>query len=100
MICLKFLTVPHVVIVMLASLLNVFCILTMCTNPIKIKNPKITKDSILTFNPRYDKEFLEVPCGSCPDCQSMNLMEWRSRAWAEFESARHDGGFTAFLTYN
>lgn len=99
MICLMSRIALHGAIAMLVSLLNVLFILTMCTNPFKIKNPKITKDSVIVFNSRYDKEFLEVPCGSCPDCQSLKLMEWRSRAWAEHESAKHDGGFTAFLTF-
>lgn len=99
MICFVFLIASLFNFAISVNLLNALFIPVMCSNPIRIKNPKITKDSVISFNARYDKEFLEVPCGSCPDCQSMKLMEWRSRAWAEHESAKHDGGFTAFLTF-
>lgn len=81
----------------LLSFILQFNVNNMCTRPIKIQNPKIK--ALSGFNPRFDKEFITVPCNKCPECVSAKHNEWLSRAWYEHKSCQKAGGKTCFLTF-
>lgn len=68
----------------------------MCLTPIKIKNPNYGKKSI---NPRTDTvhQFIEVPCGHCPQCIAARQSEFVQRAYME---SQKNHIFFATLTYD
>lgn len=68
----------------------------MCTCPIHIRNPK--KD----FQPLNDKQWLEVPCGHCPECVVNSQLAWTTRLYYEWQNTLKPNGksFYYTLTYN
>lgn len=80
----------------------------MCTNPIRIRNKKYSKDrsfESLEFNPinkDVDKEYLYVPCGECPECRQNAINQKAVRCYYEYLECKEHGGNTFFntLTYN
>lgn len=97
MICFAFLIASLCSFAISVNLLNALCILIMCTRPITILNPKISAQT--DFNPRYDKEYITIPCNDCPDCIGQRHNEWLSRAWYEYKNCKAQGGKVCFLTF-
>lgn len=70
----------------------------MCYNPITIPNP--SKFISTKFRNRF---MLQVPCGSCAECQEANSNEWYYRTYHEFfDCLRQKDSFILFdtLTYS
>lgn len=69
----------------------------MCLNPISIINP--SKYVSLSYKDRY---LLQVPCGSCAECQSSYSNQWNYRTFYEFTDCLRAGGFVYFdsLSYD
>lgn len=65
----------------------------MCFHPLRIRNPRVDN-----FQPGLDKPFLHVPCGHCPQCESVRSDEWYIRSYFEFRYALLKGGFVQFFT--
>lgn len=64
-----------------------------CLNPISIINP--SKYISLSFKDRY---LLQVPCGSCAECQKMVSNQWNYRTYYEFADCISNGGFVYYDT--
>lgn len=67
----------------------------MCMSPLRIKNPKLKAG---TFLNGCDKEYLEVPCGHCMECQSKKVNDLVFRAFHEYLYTESCGGTTLFQT--
>ena len=69
----------------------------MCLQPITILNP--TKYVSIHYKDRF---LLQVPCGSCAECQRNKSNEWLYRTLYEFYDTFENNGFAIFdtLTYN
>lgn len=68
----------------------------MCLSPLHIGNPS------RRFRQGYMARYIDVPCNSCPDCQSRQQDDWYIRAFFEYRRCQMLGGATWFptLTYN
>ena len=69
----------------------------MCLNPISIINP--SKYISLHYKDRY---LLQVPCGTCAECQRQVSNQWNYRTYYEFADCIRSGGFIYYdtLSYN
>lgn len=65
----------------------------MCLSPITIVNP--TKYISLAHR---DQFLLQVPCGHCAECSSVQSSQWFYRSWYEFNDCLNNGGFVYFDT--
>lgn len=64
----------------------------MCVSPLHIRNPKKGLD------PRFDKAFIDVPCGHCWQCRLRKKNDAWLRLYFEYLDTENKGGFTLFLT--
>ena len=70
----------------------------MCINPIRIPNPnRGLKHVGLMFMKDTENQFLEVPCGHCPDCVAAKQSAMVQRVQNE---ARYNHVFFCTLTYD
>lgn len=65
----------------------------MCLNPISIINP--SKYVSLSYKDRY---LLQVPCGTCAECQSQISNQWNYRTFYEFSDCLRSNGFVYYDT--
>lgn len=67
----------------------------MCLAPILIKHPRLRSyayiqarnESKLEHFINPELQYLEVPCGTCPECRRLRAAQWRIRLHNEFESS-------------
>lgn len=73
----------------------------MCTQPIKIKNPKL-KAELSTFDAEKDPLYITVPCGRCNECCKQQQNEWIIRLANEYKYTKERNGYVIFetLTYD
>lgn len=65
----------------------------MCLNPISVINP--SKYVSLSYKDRY---LLQVPCGTCAECQTTLSNQWNYRTYYEFTDCIGSGGFVYYDT--
>lgn len=70
----------------------------MCTQPIKIINPKL-KAKHSNWDPKADPLFLKIACGKCQDCQNKKQQDYITRLAYEFEYTKATGGYVLFETF-
>ena len=68
----------------------------MCYKPLHILNKK------LDFDSRFDKVYIDVPCGKCCECQNAKVTSWSLRNYYEFIYTKSLNGVVCniTLTYN
>ena len=64
----------------------------MCYAPITIKN------NSKLYRPLTSKDFIQVPCGKCRECQLRNEDDWFVRIYYEWERIRQQGGQFFFVS--
>lgn len=65
----------------------------MCFQKIRVLNPT------RRFQPGVSKQYLEVPCGHCPQCSHDLQDDWFVRALFEFERCQNSHGHTLFVLF-